>query len=319
MWTSHPLVCSLSFGTPHLDKATDKSRLPESIKSAAALVAEDLMTFYHGDEPGQIPGILPGPPPGGDYYWWNAGAMWGTLIDYWLATGDTTYNAEIEHSLVFQAGEGREYEPSNWTASLGNDDQAFWGFSALLAAESKFQNPPESDPQWLALAQAVFNRQSLPDRHDDACGGGMRWQIPAYNIGYDYKNTIANGCYFNIGARLARYTENNTYAELAEQTWDWIWGVQYVDESYNVYDGGHVDKNCTDVFKAQFSYNAGVLLQGAAFMYNYVSLVPSFPRPPPPVLSLTFPEVWKLTMAMYVCRQKKKNGKRGLTGWLGGR
>ncbi|KAJ2896574.1 hypothetical protein MKZ38_005430 [Zalerion maritima] len=241
----------------------------DSIKSAAALVAEDLMSFYHGDEPGKTPGILPGPPPEGDYYWWQGGAMWGTLIDYWHATGDETYNDEIQRSLIFQSGEQHQYEPKNWTASLGNDDQGFWGFSAMLAAETNFQNPPQSDPQYLALAQAVFNRQSLPERHDDACGGGMRWQIPAYNVGYDYKNTIANGCYFNIGARLARYTDNSTYSELAEDTWNWIAGVDYIDEEWNVFDGGHVDKNCTDVFKAQFSYNAGVLLQGAAYMYNH--------------------------------------------------
>jgi mannan endo-1,6-alpha-mannosidase len=37
-----------------------------------------------------------------------------------------------------------------------------------------------------------------------------------------------------------------------------------------VYDGGHVEKNCTDINKATFSYNAAILLQGAAFMYNYV-------------------------------------------------
>lgn len=38
-----------------------------------------------------------------------------------------------------------------------------------------------------------------------------------------------------------------------------------------VYDGGHVEHNCTDINKATFSYNAAVMLQGAAFMYNYVS------------------------------------------------
>lgn len=42
-------------------------------------------------------------------------------------------------------------------------------------------------------------------------------------------------------------------------------------DTYKVYDGAHVGKNCTDINKAQFSYNSGVFLQGAAFMYNYVS------------------------------------------------
>jgi mannan endo-1,6-alpha-mannosidase len=83
---------------------------------------------------------------------------------------------------------------------------------------------------------------------------------------------IANGCFFNLGARLARYTGNETYAKYAEETWDWLWAVNYIDhDSWLVYDGGHVGKNCTDINKATFSYNAAILLQGAAFMYNFVS------------------------------------------------
>jgi mannan endo-1,6-alpha-mannosidase len=36
-----------------------------------------------------------------------------------------------------------------------------------------------------------------------------------------------------------------------------------------VYDGGHVEANCTDINKATFSYNAAIYTQGAAFMYNF--------------------------------------------------
>lgn len=93
----------------------------------------------------------------------------------------------------------------------------------------------------------------------------------------DQCTAIANGCYFNIGARLARYTDNNTYAELAGRTFDLMEKLGYVDADWNVYDGAHLP-DCTDVNKAQFSYNAAMLMQGAAFMYNYVSDHP-FPIP----------------------------------------
>lgn len=84
---------------------------------------------------------------------------------------------------------------------------------------------------------------------------------------------IANGCFFNIGARLARYTKNDTYAQYAERTWDWLWGVGYIDnENWHVYDGAHVEHNCTDINRLKVSYNPAVLVQGAAFMYNYVSI-----------------------------------------------
>lgn len=47
----------------------------EAVKMAASEVAEDLLGFYRGEEPGWVYGILPGPPPDGDYYWWIGGAM----------------------------------------------------------------------------------------------------------------------------------------------------------------------------------------------------------------------------------------------------
>ncbi len=74
-----------------------------------------------------------------------------------------------------------------------------------------------------------------------------------------------------MGARLARYTRNQTYADWANKVYDWINAREYIDEDYNVFDGGHVVVNCTAVDKAQFSYNAATLVQGAAFTYNFVS------------------------------------------------
>lgn len=81
------------------------------------------MTYYKGNQSGQTPGILPGPPPAGDYYWWEAGALWGAMVEYWHYTGDTSYNDVVTQALLFQVGPNRDYMPPNVTASLGNDDQ----------------------------------------------------------------------------------------------------------------------------------------------------------------------------------------------------
>ncbi len=90
-------------------------------------------------------------------------------------------------------------------------------------------------------------------------------------VGADRGAAIANGVFFNLGARLARYTGNDTYAQRAEQTWDWLWSVGYIDnQDWHVYDGGHVEHNCTDINRLRMSYNPAVLVQGAAFMYNHV-------------------------------------------------
>lgn len=272
LFTTHVVGLLATAGSALAALQVDLSS-PDSIKKAAALVAEDLLTFYHGNKPGHTPGILPGPPPDGPYYWWIAGAMWGTIMDYRHYTGDTKFDPIVKEAMLHQVGHDRDFMPRNWSLSMGNDDQAFWGMTALIAAETGFPDPKPDEPQWLALAQAVFNEQSSMDRRapDGNCQWGLRWQAYQSNNGWDYINTIANGGYFNIAARLARYTNNATYAEYAGKTWDFLVRLKYIDAEYNVFDGGHYPKQCLDVNRAQFSYNAAILMQGAAYLYNYTN------------------------------------------------
>lgn len=49
--------------------------------------------------------------------------MWGTLIDYWYITGDTSYNEATSQGLLFQVGPYQDYMPPNQSKQLGNDDQ----------------------------------------------------------------------------------------------------------------------------------------------------------------------------------------------------
>ncbi|OBT90739.1 hypothetical protein VE02_00675 [Pseudogymnoascus sp. 03VT05] len=244
-----------------------------SIKSVASTLAYDMMLEYKGNLSGQTPGLLPGPPPtplvlNAGYFWWEAGAMFGSLLDYWYYTGDDSYNAVVKQALIHQAGSHFDYLPQNQSVGMGNDDQGFWGMSAMTAAEFNFENPAANEPQWLALAQAVFRTQA--ERLDPTtCGGGLHWQAYSYLNGYSYKNSISNGCFFNIGARLALYTNNATYAKYASETWDWMSSVGFLDKNYNIFDGGDQKDNCTKINKVQFSYNAGIFLLGAATMYNY--------------------------------------------------
>jgi mannan endo-1,6-alpha-mannosidase len=127
------------------------------------------------------------------------------MIEYWSLTGDSQYNGLVTTALQFQTGRDRNYMPENVTKEEGNDDQAFWAFAAMSAAELKFPDPYHDQPSWLALAQAVFNTQV--GRWDmQSCAGGLRWQIFFSNAGWDYKNTISNGAFFQLAARLARYT-----------------------------------------------------------------------------------------------------------------
>jgi mannan endo-1,6-alpha-mannosidase len=237
----------------------------DSIKNAARTLAYDTMVYYKGNLTGQTPGLLPPP-----YYWWESGALFGSMIDYWYYTGDTTYNDETTVALLWQVGPNEDYMTPNQTKTTGNDDQSFWGLAAMSAAEAKFPDPPAKQPQWLALAQAVFNTQAA--RWDTTtCGGGLRWQVFTFNSGYNYKNSISNGCFFNLAARLAKYTGNDTYAQWAEKTWDWMESINLIDENYYVYDGSDDTNNCSAVNHIQWTYNAGAMLLGAANLYSYTN------------------------------------------------
>lgn len=110
------------------------------------------------------------------------------LTDSLLAdSGDDTYNKETIQAICWQAGTDGEFMPQNQTKDEGNDDQVFWAFAAMSAAELNFPAPQEGYPSYTAMAQAVFNLQA--GRWDpQVCGGGLRWQIYPLNSGYDYKN-----------------------------------------------------------------------------------------------------------------------------------
>lgn len=199
--------------------------------------------------------------------------MFGTLLDYWWYTDDASNNPAIQQALIHQADaeNGWKYEPRNRTLELGNDDQGYWAIAVMAAAEKRFPEvDPDKGPGWLALAQRVFEAQH--SRWDEtSCGGGLHWQITVANNGYNYKNTVSNGLYFQLGARLGRYTGNETYLKLAEEAYEWMESERgYISDKGQVFDGAHLPF-CTEVNPVEWSYNAGIVLAGAAYMWNVVS------------------------------------------------
>ncbi|QSS66977.1 glycosyl hydrolase [Histoplasma capsulatum] len=237
----------------------------DSVVMTARVLAAGVRHYYTGDRPGGVPGYLPPP-----YYWWEAGAMFGSLIDYWFYTGDSTYNNIIIQAMLHQASETQNFMPANQTRVEGNDDQCFWALAAMAAAERRFTDPPPDQPQWLTLVQGTFNSQAA--RWDmETCGGGLKWQIFRFNKGFNYKNTISNGCFFNIAARLATYTNNHTYAAWAEKTWEWVQRIGLITPDYYFLDGTDDLKNCSQLNRNRWTYNAGIFMLGAAHMYQFTN------------------------------------------------
>ncbi|RDW70693.1 glycoside hydrolase family 76 protein [Aspergillus mulundensis] len=230
-----------------------------SIKNAASTVARKMMSEYHGNEPGQVPGLIPDS-------WWEGGVMFMTLIQYWYWTGDTTYNDITREGMLHQQGQN-DFFPNNYSHFLGNDDQMFWGLAAMTAAELNFPEE-EGQPSWVSLAQGVFNTQ-IPRWDETACGGGMRWQIWPFEGGYTMKNAISNGGLFQLAARLGRYTDNETYASWAEKLWDWsITTPLLKSDDWTIADSTTMEHDCKDHGDQQWTYNYGAYIGGAAYMYN---------------------------------------------------
>jgi mannan endo-1,6-alpha-mannosidase len=82
----------------------------ESIKNAASTAAYGAMSYYHGNESGQIPGAFP-------TKWWEGSALFMAMLQYQYFTGDQTYNSEVSLGLQWQAGDG-DYMPSNYSSYL---------------------------------------------------------------------------------------------------------------------------------------------------------------------------------------------------------
>lgn len=146
-------------------------------------------------------------------------------------TGDTSYNSDVAAAIIAQAGTGQDFMGSFTT---GNDDHLWWGITCITAAEYQF---PGVIPglSWVQMAENVFNE--VQARWDTTtCNGGLGWQIDPSAPGHGYKNTISNGLFFQLAARLARFTGRDEYTSWADQSFDWAWNVNIINHSdYNVW------------------------------------------------------------------------------------
>ncbi|KAI6093512.1 glycoside hydrolase family 76 protein [Hypoxylon rubiginosum] len=264
MKSVHAAALAAAFTSPKDIDIND----PTSIRSVASTLAYGTMAWYSGNVTDTPETIAVFPPP---HYWWQAGAAWGAMLDYSHYTGDTSYDEVITQALLSQVGPKFDLMAPLHYGSEGNDDQAFWSFAILEAAERNFPQSDDTIPPWLDIASNIWN--SMVVRwNTSSCGGGLAWQIFESNPnGMHYKNSVSNGGFFQMSARLARATGNDTYLQWAEKVWDWSEKVGFVDENYNVYDGADSSDNCAKVNKLSFSYAQGIYMYGAAVLYNHTN------------------------------------------------
>lgn len=226
------------------------------------MAAKNTISLYDQRDSKNIPGKL-------DRSWFEGGVMFDALIRYWYYTGDSSHNDAVSDGMYWQRGDD-DFFPSNYSQTLGNDDQVMWALAAMTAAEMGY--PQRSAmPSWITLAENVFNEQ-IGRWDEDNCNGGMRWQIWAYESGYATKNAITNGGLFELAARLAHFSNNQTYSDWAEKIWDWSATSPLLNNAtWTIYDSTSCEDDCATKSSLQWSFNYGVYMTGAAYMYNLVS------------------------------------------------
>jgi predicted alpha-1,6-mannanase (GH76 family) len=96
-------------------------------------------------------------------------------------------------------------------------------------------------------------------------------QIFSWLDGFHYKNTASNGGFFHLGARLAMYTKNDTYAKWAEKVFDWMSASPLLDDDGRVNDGTSMKTQpmCKDADHTQWTYNYGIMIAGAAYVSSH--------------------------------------------------
>lgn len=240
---------------------------PATIAQAATSIANGLITTYYNAD--STAGDFNQPEP---WFWWLSGSGWTALLDYTVYTADTTHKAAILTALSDNLGPNLDFAPAEQASWEANDDQAYWLYGALTALEYGFDDPAQGAGTWLTAANNVFNKFVTRWAADSGtCGGGLKWQFDPSANGYFYKNSVTNGGFFQTAARLARYTGNTTYADWANNVWDWTTGVGLIAADFSVYDGTSDEgtDNCMTVNGIQWSYNVATYLHGAANMYAY--------------------------------------------------
>ncbi|KAK8042692.1 mannan endo-1-6-alpha-mannosidase DCW1 [Apiospora phragmitis] len=221
-----------------------------SIRSVASTLAYGTMSYYTGNITNTTETLAVFPAP---VYWWESGACWGSMLDYQHYTGDDSYHDVITQALLSQVGPNFDYMVPRHQGDEGNDDQAFWSFTVLEAAERNLPQPDDSVPSWLTMAENIWN--SMVVRwNTTSCGGGLAWQIFENNPnGMTYKNSVSNGGLFQLSARLARATGNQTYQDWAQKIWNWSESQRRLPEGQ----------------PGLLQLLQGIYLYGAAVLYNH--------------------------------------------------
>ncbi|BCS02707.1 glycoside hydrolase family 76 protein [Aspergillus luchuensis] len=199
------------------------------------------------------------------------GMLYMSLIPYWNATGNTTYNEFItsrmhNHSESIFSGEWEEI-------NVLTSDFVTWGLAAMAASEAGFPGSP-ANSSWLTWAKKVAYTMELVVSQGSVCNGGL-YDDESQTHGTDF-DWFSNGAYFQLISRVAYASEGDdqgTYAQYGASAWSWSEKTGMVNTTeWSVYDlVSNTTANastCQAVDTARWSMAYGFYLSGAAYMYE---------------------------------------------------
>lgn len=99
--------------------------MTESILRAAELTAFGVQVLYNGNTTSGTLGKWPYPP----YFWWESGAAWGAMVEYYHYTKDAKYLNVTYQALISQLGPAYDFNMPSEAFDEGNDDQGFCHYS----------------------------------------------------------------------------------------------------------------------------------------------------------------------------------------------
>ncbi|KAJ3276618.1 hypothetical protein HDV01_004151 [Terramyces sp. JEL0728] len=179
--------------------------------------------------------------------YWPRANVFQTLFDHYEVTGlrDSILNQYLDKLSKFDyKGDTNQYL----------DDRAWLALAALKAHDLR--------PDQEYIDHAVHEHQIMQQSWSDKCGGGVLWTING-----DYKNTIANGLYFELSSKLFLKTRNNFYLNEAQKTFTWIMNAKLYDGKIFLDGIKNIDSMCS-LNGGVYSYQLGVMISGMVNMFK---------------------------------------------------
>ncbi len=180
---------------------------------------------------------------------WNAYNTFEVLVDYSIATGDSTYLDVIKNFA-------KNKSAFDNAINAGYDDAQWTGIAFIKVYHLT------KEITYLNKAIYIWNYLVKNSWDNSSCAGGFWW-----NIEKTYKNAITNELFITFSTMLYFETQENKYNQWAIKTWNWFKITEMLSKENGktvikdlVNDG--VGTDCKSNKGAIWTYNQALLIGG---------------------------------------------------------